>query len=91
MIDCDGVPCGAPFAQIKPSRTWLDQTTGWLEIWPDILHRRAAASMMGGAEMYRAWGSYQHEQAWQLRVHTVSNPIGSWMTLTQRDRMDHRA
>lgn len=55
-------------AQIKPSRTWL----------VDMARRPALQgvlpSMMGGAEMYRSWGSYQHEQAWQLRVHAVVEP-----------------
>lgn len=54
--------------QIKPSRTWL----------VDMARRPssigAVPSMMGGAEMYRSWGSYEHEQAWQLRVHAVVEP-----------------
>lgn len=55
-------------AQIKPSRTWL----------VDMARRPSAVgtipSMMGGAEIYRGWGSFEHEQAWQLRLHAVAEP-----------------
>lgn len=55
-------------AQIKPSRSWL----------VDMARRPSAVgaipSMMGGAEVYRGWGSFGHEQAWQLRLHAVAEP-----------------
>ncbi len=55
-------------AQIKPSRSWL----------VDMARRPTAIgaipSMMGGAEVYRGWGSFGHEQAWQLRLHAVAEP-----------------
>ncbi len=55
-------------AQIKPSRSWL----------VDMARRPSSEgpipSIMGGVEMYRGWASYQHEQAWQFRVHTVIEP-----------------
>lgn len=56
-------------SQIKPSRSWL----------VDMARRPsplgAVPSVMGGAEMYRGWGSYQHDQAWQLRLHVVIEPF----------------
>lgn len=55
-------------AQIKPSRTWLvDMARRPLPAGP-------MASMMGGVEMQRGWGSYEHEQAWQFRLHAVVEP-----------------
>ena len=55
-------------AQIKPSRSWL----------VDMARRPsptgAMPSMMSGAEVYRGWGSFEHEQAWQMRLHAVVEP-----------------
>jgi hypothetical protein len=55
-------------AQVRPSRTW----------YVDMARRAAPAgpmpSMLGGAEMYRSYGSTYDEQAWQLRLHAVAEP-----------------
>lgn len=55
-------------AQIKPSRTWL----------VDMARRGAAvgeiSNMMAGIEVGRSGGSFQQEQAWQMRLHTVLEP-----------------
>ena len=68
LFSASALCVSSAYAQIKPSRSWL----------VDMARRPtptgAMPTMMGGAEVYRGWGSFGHEQAWQMRLHAVAEP-----------------